>query len=110
APVGSPAGAPAMAASRRVPDAFQRDSSEAMRIIPGWLTIGEVSSPVPAHPAIIPADGVGGGTYASTRARDRMGHGLLGGPGHHFTKSRRSDLGSRKPVPVLQADPLVCIA
>ena len=48
--------------------------------------------------------------YASTSALDRLGHISVRLPGRHFEPSGRSDLGSRKPIPILQSQPIFRIA
>src|SRR5262249_29669253 len=69
-----------------------------------WLTLGDVRSP-PAAAARYYSRGWGrGGMHASTRARDRLGLSFIRRPCRQYKSSRRSDLGGRKPVPILQAD------
>ena len=51
-----------------------------------------------------------GGVYASTSALDRLGRISFRLPGRHFEPSGRSDLGSRKPISVLQSQPIFRIA
>jgi hypothetical protein len=48
--------------------------------------------------------------YASTSALDRLGRISVRLPGRNFEPSGRSDLGSRKPISVLQSQPIFRIA
>ena len=51
--------------------------------------------------------GTGRGVCVTSARRDRLGRVSIRQPGGQFQPSRRSDLGGREPIPVLQADQIV---
>src|SRR5215471_229610 len=98
-PAGRTRGVAAGVAPTHVPYEIQRDNWAPRRIIRNWFTLGEVRSP-PGAAARYYSRGWGrGGMHASTRARDHLGLIFIRHPRRQPQSRRRSDLGSRKPVP-----------